>query len=49
MYVDEKRKEENRIVRNGTITLEDCIYGITKAKEELLANYGVLEVELGKV
>jgi acyl-homoserine-lactone acylase len=49
MHLDEKRKEENRIVRNGRITLGDCIYGITKAKEELLANYGALEVELGKV
>jgi acyl-homoserine-lactone acylase len=49
MYVDENRKEENRIVRNGTVTVEDCIYGITNAKEELLANYGALEVELSKV
>lgn len=47
-YLDEKRKKENRIHRNGMITLEDCIYGITKAKEELLANYGELEVSLGQ-
>jgi len=30
------------------ITLEDYIYEITKEKEELLVNYGVIEVELGK-
>ncbi len=48
MYLDEKRKVEGRIVRNGTITVEDCVYGITKAKNELMANYGSLEVELGK-
>lgn len=47
-YLDEKRKKENRIQRNGIITLEDCIYGISKAKEELLANYGKLEVTLGQ-
>lgn len=47
-YLDEKRKNENRIERNGLITLQDCVYGITKAKEELLANYGKLEVELGQ-
>ncbi|MDD7914478.1 penicillin acylase family protein [Polaribacter ponticola] len=49
MYIDEIRKEQGRIVRNGTITIEDCIYGITKAKKELLANFGTLEVELGKL
>lgn len=49
MYLNERRKEEGRIVRNGTITLDDCIYGISKAKKELLKNYGTLEVELGEL
>jgi acyl-homoserine-lactone acylase len=48
MHLDEKRKEEDRIARYGTITLQDCVYGITKAKEELLANFGVLQVKLGE-
>jgi len=47
MHLDSKRKTENRIETGGTITIEDCIYGITKAKEELLAKYGTLQVELG--
>ena len=49
MHLNERRKEEGRIVRNGTITLDDCVYGITKAKKELLKNYGTLELELGKI
>ena len=49
MYLNERRKKEGRIVRNGKITLDDCIYGITKGKEELLKNYGTLEVELGSL
>jgi acyl-homoserine-lactone acylase len=48
MHLDEKRKEEDRIVRYGTVTLQDCVYGITKAKEELLANFGTLQVKLGE-
>jgi acyl-homoserine-lactone acylase len=48
MHLDEKRKEEDRIAWYGTITLQDCVYGITKAKEELLANFGVLQVKLGE-
>ena len=47
MHLDKKRKAEHRITTGGTITIEDCIYGITKAKEELLANYGTLQIELG--
>jgi len=47
MHLDERRKIENRIEIGGKITLDDCVYGITKAKEELLANYGSLQVELG--
>jgi len=49
MHLNEKRKTENRITKGGTITIEDCIYGITKAKEELLAKYGSLQVELGTI
>ena len=47
MHLNKKRKAEHRITTGGTITIEDCIYGITKAKEELLANYGTLQIELG--
>lgn len=49
LHLNEKRKKEGRDVRRGKITLEDCIYGITKAKIELLANYGTLQPELGKL
>ncbi|MBT8317532.1 MAG: acylase [Lutibacter sp.] len=49
MHLDERRKMENRIEIGGKITLDDCIYGITEAKKELIANYGSLEVELGKL
>ncbi|MCH7524395.1 MAG: penicillin acylase family protein [Bacteroidetes bacterium] len=49
MHLDKKRKDENRIKKGGIITIEDCIYGITKAKEELLAKYGTLQVELGTI
>jgi len=49
MHLDAKRKAENRIENGGKITLEDCVYGITKAKEELLANYGTLQIELGTI
>ncbi len=47
-YLDEKRKKENKVVRYGVVTEEDCVYGIIKATEELLANYGSLEVTLGE-
>jgi acyl-homoserine-lactone acylase len=49
MHLNERRKIENRIEIGGKLTLRDCIYGITKAREELMANYGTLQVELGKV
>jgi len=42
---DVKWKIEIKI--GGKITLDDCIYGIAKAKEELVLNYGSLEIELG--
>ena len=49
MHLNEKRKQEGRDVRRGSITIEDAVFGITKAKEELLKNYGSLQVELGKI
>lgn len=49
MHLNEKRKKENRAVQGGKITLEDCVYGITKAKEELLQNFGSLQIPLGKL
>ncbi|CAM1350068.1 penicillin acylase family protein [Tenacibaculum insulae] len=49
MHLNEKRKQEGREVRRGSITLEDCVFGITKAKEELLKNYGSLQIELGEL
>ena len=49
MHLNEKRKEGGRDIRRGSITKEDCIFGITKAKEELLNNYGSLQVDLGKL
>ena len=49
MHLNEKRKQEDRDVRRGFVTLEDCVFGITKAKEELLKNYGSLQIELGEL
>ena len=49
MHLNQKRIDEGREVRRGSITLEDCVFGITKAKEELLKNYGSLQVELGEL
>ena len=49
MHLNEKRKQESREVRRGSVTLEDCVFGITKAKEELLKNYGSLQIELGEL
>lgn len=47
--MDSKRIEEGRAVRGSELTEEDCVYGITKAKEELLKNFGSLQVPLGDV
>lgn len=49
MYLNEKRKEEGREVRRGSITIDDCVYGITKAKAELITNFGTLQPQLGDV
>jgi len=49
MHLDTKRKAENRVIMGGKITIEDCIYGITQAKEELMAKYGTLQIELGTI
>ncbi|NQV78893.1 MAG: penicillin acylase family protein, partial [Lutibacter sp.] len=49
MHLDTKRKAENRVIMGGKITIEDCIYGITQAKEELIAKYGTLQIELGTI
>ncbi len=49
MHLDAKRKAENRVIMGGKITIEDCIYGITQAKEELIAKYGTLQIELGTI
>ncbi len=49
MHLNQKRIDEGREVRRGSITLEDCVFGITKAKEELLKNYGSLQIELGEL
>ncbi len=49
MHLNQKRIDEGREVRRGLITLEDCVFGITKAKEELLKNYGSLQIELGEL
>ncbi len=48
-YIDEIRKAEDRAVRGGVLTTEDCITGIRKAKTELLEKYGQLEVEIGEM
>ena len=47
-YIDARRKEMDSAVRGGTLTLEDCVHGITKAKAELLEKFGQLEVEIGE-
>lgn len=47
MHMDDKRREEKRFERGSEITIEDCVYGITKAKEELLQNFGSIQIPLG--
>ncbi|MCH3881363.1 penicillin acylase family protein [Tenacibaculum aquimarinum] len=49
MHLNQKRIDEGREVRRGSITLEDCVFGITKAKDELLKNYSSLQIELGEL
>lgn len=47
-HIDAIRKAEDRVVRGGILTMEDCIEGIRLAKTELLEKFGQLEVEIGK-
>ena len=49
LEIDRIRTEAGRNVRYGTVTEEDCIAGIRKAKKELLEKYGTLKVPLKKV
>ena len=49
LEIDRIRVSEGRNVRFGTITEEDCVAGIRKAKKELLEKLGTLEVPLKKV
>jgi acyl-homoserine-lactone acylase len=49
LEIDRIRNEAGRNVRYGTITEEDCVVGIRKAKKELLKKYGSLKVPLKKV
>ena len=49
LEIDRIRVSEGRNVRFGTITEEDCVAGIRKAKKELLEKFGTLEVPLKKV
>ena len=47
-HIDEMRKADDRAVRGGVLTINDCIEGIRKAKAELLEKHGQLEVEIGE-
>lgn len=49
MHMDQKRKDEGRAVRGSKLTTEDCIYGLRRAKEELINNFGSIEIPLGDV
>ena len=49
LEIDRIRTESGRNVRYGTVTEEDCIAGIRKAKKELLEKYGTLKIPLKKV
>ena len=49
LEIDRIRTESGRNVRYGTVTEDDCIAGVRKAKKELLAKYGTLKVPLKKV
>lgn len=49
LEIDRIRTESGRNVRYGTVTEEDCVAGIRKAKKELLKKYGTLKVPLKKV
>lgn len=47
MHLDAQRKAEQKNVRHGTITETEAVAAITKAREELLQQYGKLEIPLG--
>jgi acyl-homoserine-lactone acylase len=49
LEIDRIRTESGRNVRYGTVTEEDCVAGIRKAKKELLKKYGATKVPLKKV
>lgn len=49
LEIDRIRTEEGRVVRGGRITEKDAVAGIRKAKKELLANFGTLELPLGEI
>jgi acyl-homoserine-lactone acylase len=49
LEMDRIRTASGRNVRYGTVTEEDCIAGIRKAKKELLEKYGTTKVPLKKV
>jgi len=49
MHIDKIRKSEDRVVRGGTITAEDCVLGIRRASEEMKRKFGALEVPLKEV
>jgi len=49
LEIDRIRTESGRNVRYGTVTEEDCVVGIRKAKKELLEKHGTLKVPLKKV
>ena len=48
-YIDEIRKAEDRVVRGGVLTVEDCVAGVRKAKTELLEKYGQLAIDIGQM
>lgn len=49
MYLNERREKEGRATRGSYLTEEDCVFGIKKAKKELLNNYGSLQIALGEI
>ncbi len=47
--INQKLKDENRHQRENSITVEDCLDGITKAKRILLEDFGKIDPELSQV
>ena len=47
--LSQKLAEENRNIRGNSITVEDCVQAIASARDQMLENYGRLDIPLGEI